>query len=279
MPSRVSFGRPGEPAPRKIRSGAHQVREATTTGQRMESGLPILPEELEHQALEVELRDGTRALVRPISAADKQRLREGFNLLSPRSRYLRFHAPVKRLTQEQLRYLTEIDYRDHMAWVATDLDHPEKPGMGVARYIRVSDEPEVGEAAVTVLDEYQGRGLGTLLLAILAKSARDNGIRTFRAYVLAENRPMLQIFEQLGAVRSRAEPGVFQVDLPFPNDPAGLPDTPAGRLFKFIARNELPSLSFCFPPVVRFPEQAEPVPPPSQEEQRMLREWFSDADL
>lgn len=189
--------------------------------------------------LHVRLRDGTRCLIRPIRRDDKQRLVEGLRRLSPRSRFLRFNAAVDRLTSEQLRYLTEIDYEDHMAWVALDEDDPEGPGMGVARYIRLKDEPTVAEAAVAVLDDYQGRGVGTILLAVLGQSAIDAGIRTFRNYVVATNTSMLELFEQLGAEVRTAGGGLLEVDYPLPDDPDDLPDTPAGRVMRQVAAADL----------------------------------------
>lgn len=74
----------------------------------------------------VTLRDGSAALLRPIEPTDEQRLHEGFRLLSPRSRYLRFHTGLTQLTDGQLRYLTEVDGWDHVAWVY--VDHAEARG-------------------------------------------------------------------------------------------------------------------------------------------------------
>jgi RimJ/RimL family protein N-acetyltransferase len=195
----------------------------------------------------LELPDGTHVLVRPIRPEDKDRLHAGFHELTPQSRYFRFHAPVEELDDALLRYLTEIDYIDHMAWVAVDLDTPGTPGMGVARYIRLPHEPSVAEVAVTVVDRYQGRGLGTLLLGMLTASALANGITTFRNYVLADNAAMLGLLDQLGAVRQELESGVYRVDLPLPEDPQDLPDTPRGRVLTEIARGNVPPFCLFFP--------------------------------
>jgi GNAT superfamily N-acetyltransferase len=196
-----------------------------------------------------QLRDGTPVLIRPIRADDRTALADGFRRLSPESRYLRFHHLASSLSERQLKFFTEVDHRDHEALVALDLDADEDPGMGVARYLRLKDEPQVAEAAITVLDEYQGRGVGTLLLAVLVGEARDNGITVFRNYVLAENAPMLEIFHQLGARRGALESGVYTIDLPLPEDPADIPDTPVGRVFKLAARRDLPVLDLHQPPV------------------------------
>jgi GNAT superfamily N-acetyltransferase len=189
-----------------------------------------------------ELRDGTPVVVRPVFPEDRERLREGMHRLSAQSRYRRFAATVSDLTDEQLRYLTEIDHANHMAWIALDPKVPGEPGLGVARYVRLAEEPEVAEAAVVVADDVQGLGLGTILLSLLAVSALTYGIRTFRAYVLVENRLMLEILRDMGGVVTLEEPGVYRVDLPLSENPENIPDTPTGRVFKAVAKRVLPPL-------------------------------------
>ncbi|MFO8075118.1 MAG: GNAT family N-acetyltransferase [Actinomycetota bacterium] len=206
--------------------------------------------------VEVELRDGSRALVRPIRPDDKERLRVGLAKLSPQSRYLRFHTPVVELTDEQLRYLTEVDFKDHVAWVAIDPYAIDEPGMGVARYVRL-DEETVAEAAITVADAYQGRGVGSLLLGILARSARENGIETFRSYVLSENIPMLRIFERLGASiigpeeDASLDEGVTRIDLPLPEEAAGIDDEVLRKVMRHAATRDLPPLPIISRPIWR----------------------------
>lgn len=174
---------------------------------------PVDDEFIRRRTTEVTLRDGTPVLLRPILPEDKAELLDGFRRLSPQSRYRRFLSPVDELTEEQLRDLTEVDYVDHFAWVAFDLSTPGRPGMGVARYIRVPGEPEVAEAAVTVVDDYQGRGLGTLLLEALGAVALENGISRFRGYALEENRAILEVLEGLGASTEHDSPGLVRVEI------------------------------------------------------------------
>jgi len=188
------------------------------------------------------LRDGTPVVVRPVFPEDRERLREGMHRLSDQSRYRRFGVTLSELSDDQLRYLTEIDHENHMAWIALDPRADGQPALGVARYVRLADEPEVAEAAVVVADRIQGRGLGTILLSLLGVAAMTNGIGVFRAYVLVENRLMLDILREMGGAVTLEEPGLYRVDLPLSKDPEDIPDTPTGRVFKAVAKRVLPPL-------------------------------------
>jgi RimJ/RimL family protein N-acetyltransferase len=162
----------------------------------------------EHPAL---LRDGTTVTVRPIKPEDKEALASGLSRVSPESRYRRFLRPVTSLSPKELAYLTEIDYTNHFAWVAVDPDD-DQLGLGVARYVRDAKDPEVAEAAVIVVDDYQGKGLGTILLRLLVATAVDNGITTFRGWVLGDNVEILRPLERLGALR-QADKGVLRIEV------------------------------------------------------------------
>lgn len=159
----------------------------------------------------VELKDGSRARVRPIRPDDKDALSAGLDRLSKESRYRRFLRPVTRLSDRELAYLTEIDYTNHFAWVAADPDDDMK-GFGVARYVRDPKDPEIAEAAVAVVDDQQGNGLGTILMRLLVATALENGITMFRGWVLGDNRAMLGPLERIGAHRT-ADHGVLRVEI------------------------------------------------------------------
>ena len=162
------------------------------------------------------LKDGTPILMRLLGPDDKENLRRGFEELSVRTRRLRFLTLQDRLTESQLNYLTNIDNKNHLALGAFDTSHSEQKGIGVARYIRMSAEPETAEFAVTVLDAYQGRGVGRLLCELLIEAAQENAIKTFRGYIAQENASLVELLKQLGA-RSRMEAGhLLRVDLDLP---------------------------------------------------------------
>jgi GNAT superfamily N-acetyltransferase len=186
------------------------------------------------------LADGTRVTLRGIQPEDAEALRRGFDRLSSRSRYQRFLSGTPELTDEMVRYLTDVDGDRHVAIVAAVDSHDLKTeeGIGVARFVRLSSDPAVAEAAVTVLDEAQGRGVGRLLLRALATLARDRGIRTIRAEVLAENTRMRHILEEVGGVVRSDDGGtlVFEVPLSWPLEPGeNEAEHPLRRLLRAIA--------------------------------------------
>ena len=193
-------------------------------------------------SFDFELRDGTPIQLRPVRPEDKERLQESLKHLSSESRYLRFMGNKKRLSQKELRYFTELDWNKHQAWLAVDPKQGGEPALGVARCLRLEDEPKVAEVAVAVVDSVHGKGLGTLLLSVLVESAIDSGIRTFRAHVLGTNAPMLEIFHQLGAHASHGEAGAVVLDIPLPADAESIQDSPAGRVLKSVAQKVLPDL-------------------------------------
>ena len=189
---------------------------------------------------EVSLPDGGLVRLRPIVAEDKAVLVEGFRRLSPESRYRRFMAPIVELTDDQLAELTEVDYDDRFAWMAFSLDEAGMPGMGVSRYVRDPVDREVAEAAVTVIDDYHGRGLGRLLLEFLGAVALENGIRRFRGYALEDNHPIRELLERLGAKLEHDSPGVLRMELDLPARAEELRGSPMYEVLRAVARGDAP---------------------------------------
>ncbi|MBV8453598.1 MAG: GNAT family N-acetyltransferase [Deltaproteobacteria bacterium] len=159
------------------------------------------------------LRDGTVILIRAIRPHDKQRLLQHFRGLSTQSVYYRFFGIKRSLTDHDLSRLTELDFTNYVGLAATVEAEEGERFIGVGRYIR-SEDPSCAEVAFAVLDEYQGHGIGTLLLKHLARSAQRNGIREFAADVLANNHQMLEVFANSGfAFHQSYESGVVRVTL------------------------------------------------------------------
>jgi RimJ/RimL family protein N-acetyltransferase len=144
----------------------------------------------------VRLRSGREVAIRPIRGNDAGRLEASHALLSPDTRYRRFLAAKPRLTENEVRYLTEVDGRDHYALIATPAGDPEVI-IGVGRFIRDPGDPAAAEFAIVVGDPYQGEGLGTELIKRLSDAAIERDISRFTATVLADNEPVHRLLLRL----------------------------------------------------------------------------------
>jgi len=159
----------------------------------------------------VVLRDGSMVLIRQVQAADAPLVADGFARLSADSRATRCLGAKKELSPAELRYLTEVDHHDHEALGA--LEHPGGPGVGIARYIRYSGDPEAAEIAVTVVDDWQGRGLGTELIRQLSGCAWRAGIRRFTAVATADNVAAVRLLRTMGAQPARRGAGAVEYEI------------------------------------------------------------------
>lgn len=167
------------------------------------------PAELESVA---RLGDGSHVRVRPIRPDDEARLVALFERLSPRTIYQRFFTTYRQLPSAWYRDFANVDYRARMALVAEDVG-PAGRLRGVARW-EPADTPDTAELAIVVEDEWQGRGLGTVLLEHLFEAAARRGIRRLCADVLAENDGMLRLLRRVGTIDgSRVEQGVVRLSL------------------------------------------------------------------
>lgn len=177
--------------------------------------------------LRLRLRDDSVVRVRPIRADDKPEIVRAFARLSEQSRYQRFMTPINELSDSQLRYLTEVDHQNHEALVAFDAGQDDE-GVAVARFVRLKD-CHSAEAAVTVVDDWQGKGLGTALCNLLAERAREEGIDRFTALLLAGNDQMHDVLASLGPAKVLSrKAGTVEIEVAIPE--AGIGDHMAGVL-------------------------------------------------
>jgi RimJ/RimL family protein N-acetyltransferase len=133
------------------------------------------------------LPDGAPILVRSIRADDKRMLEDGLRHLSDESVQRRFLTLKRSLSRAELRYLTEVDGRDHVALVAEYPGDPARRLIAVARFVRLADDPTAAEVAIVVADDWHRRGVGTLLAEQLAERARNSGIARFTATIASDN--------------------------------------------------------------------------------------------
>ncbi|MEM9694509.1 MAG: GNAT family N-acetyltransferase [Myxococcota bacterium] len=186
---------------------------------------------------EVELRDGTTAVMRLVRPDDKELFVQGLERLSPESRYFRFFTSKDRLSAWELRYFTEVDQESHFAFGAMRThDSGEIEPLAVARFVRFKDEPDVAEAAIVVVDDAQGLGLGRTMFLRLIEAARERGVQTFRADVLMQNDGMRKLLGQLAPIRSENPDGPsVVVDLDLTQDDDKYEDDAVYRVFRLVA--------------------------------------------
>jgi GNAT superfamily N-acetyltransferase len=193
--------------------------------------LKVSADELAALGAPFALPDGTHVRIRPWRHSDRQLLVSGFYRLSPTSSYRRFLSASPVLTKTMERDLTDIDHSEHEAIVA--LDERGREGLGIAHYVRSVERRNVAEVALAVIDDWQGRGLGTLLLNVISARAREQGIKTFTALMLAENHEMRALLDRLGPVRIiDADRRTVEVEVPIP----GIAVAPALRKLLRIER-------------------------------------------
>jgi GNAT superfamily N-acetyltransferase len=163
------------------------------------------------------LRGGQRVLFRLVRPEDKAALARGLSEMSPESRYRRFFTHREHLSQAELSYLTELDHEHHFALgVGTEVGGAPR-GLGIARFVRL-DAPEIAEAAVAVIDEMHGMGLGRMLFERLIRAAQERDIAIFRFEVLGGNDEMLGLIRKLfPSGVTEAHDGILSIDCPLPS--------------------------------------------------------------
>lgn len=171
--------------------------------------------ELSQYSQHATLRDGTAAVVRAIRPDDKQQLLSGFHRLSGKSAYFRFLGARRELTEQELIYLTEVDFIRHVALVValtgTEVERP----IGVGRYIESdgNTSQRSAEIAFAVDDQYQHLGVGTLLFEHIVSIAQGNGIDRLQADVMSDNTAMLEIFSHSGlSLETSRENSVMHIE-------------------------------------------------------------------
>ncbi|NOS99115.1 MAG: GNAT family N-acetyltransferase, partial [Phycisphaerales bacterium] len=173
---------------------------------------PVYPEQLERW---VDLRDGSRAFMRPLKMTDEARLREMFYRLSDESIHYRFFNMIKSMPHEKLQTFLHVDYEADMALVVLTSAGQDAEIVAIAHYSR-DPRTNFADASFLVRDDMQGKGIGTALMHTLVESARANGVGGFTADVLMGNHGMLRVFHKHGyAVQSTLQDGAYRLRIPF----------------------------------------------------------------
>jgi len=165
---------------------------------------PIWELPLRAAGIEVVLPDGGAVRIRPVRLTDGPLLEDAYQRLSEQSRYLRFFSARSQLGPMLVATLTDIDHENHFAWAVFDPDRAEESGdesglvVGSARLIRDAD-PTSAEAALALVDEYQGKGIGRFLIELLVATAADVGASVLRFEILRQNQAMIGLMKAMGA--------------------------------------------------------------------------------
>ncbi len=174
--------------------------------------------------------DGTLFLFKPVEPADKEYILEGFKKLSGKTVYTRFFSFLKELSEEQLRELTRADQKKHVVWGCFIESAKKRTGIGIGRYCICKEKKNRAEMAITVIDEYQGKGAGTILLAILYYMAACAGLKYLTGYILVENWKFAVRFLKLGATIKRFG-SEYEIKLPIYTDFNQFPENNYSKLF------------------------------------------------
>ncbi len=170
------------------------------------------PEELETRRT---TRAGVKIFLRPVRLSDEPLLKDFFYALSPDSMYHRFITTRTSMQHEQLQKYVVIDYTREMVILAIMEEDGHEMIAGMGQYF-IDEETHTAEVAFVVRDDHQGQGIGAELMRYLTLLAKRSGLHGFVAEVLMDNKPMLQLFEQMGfIIESRVEAGMYELKMTF----------------------------------------------------------------
>ena len=177
----------------------------------------------------IELKDRTKVHLRPIVPEDEPLLHEAVASMSERTVYFRFFSPIKRMSDALAHRLAVVDYNDRFALVATThkpaadrAASGQSPAAGKERIVGVAcydraPQTDMAEVAVAVIDEFQRRGMGSVLLAELARVAKTHGINMFQLIVLPENQEMLGLLRKMGWIhQAKLVGGLYEISFELP---------------------------------------------------------------
>jgi acyl-CoA hydrolase/GNAT superfamily N-acetyltransferase len=172
----------------------------------------VYPEELETRKT---TRTGLNMLLRPVKLSDEHLLKDFFYSLSNDSRYRRFISTRADMHHDRLQPFVVIDYTKEMVILAALEQEERELIVGMAQYL-IDENAHTAEVAFVVRDEYQGKGIGAVLLSYVTYLAKKSGLLGFTAEVLMENRQMLQLFEKMGfIIEKRTDGGIYELKMSF----------------------------------------------------------------
>lgn len=158
----------------------------------------LTPDSDYRDVIPTKLRGGEEIFLSPVDTGDVDRIIAGLHLLSDQSLYTRFFTGNRPVIGRFKNWLLGIDQKNHVAWGAFDPDRSELPGIGIMHLIKLPEKHGYAEFAVTVIDEYQQKGLGTHFLALVFLLSEGLGIHTLTATIIQANHFIIEQFLALG---------------------------------------------------------------------------------
>ena len=190
------------------------------------------------------IRDNSYLCFKTLGKNDRHKFLDGFKQLSKKSIYHRFFGVMKELTDEQVTDFLNTDKKDHVAWAAFDIVGDETVGVGVGRFRRSKTDPKEAEMALTVIDEYQDKGVGSTLLAIMYFLASKLEIEVLTGIIMSDNFKLIRRFKDLGAKMERTQ-NEYEMRLPVHQDFTTIPKTKYSKIIQpilqFLRENNLNS--------------------------------------
>lgn len=193
--------------------------------------IQVYPGAKKRNAIPIHLADKTEVFLFPAAKEDFSLAVKGLPLLSEESLHMRFMGREHEDPEHLLAHLLLIDQKTYFAWGALAPSRPDLPGLGMCHLIRFPEKPEKAEFAVTVIDQYQHKGLGKFFLALLYTLALQNQITAMIGYVLHENQGFIQTLKKLGG-KIEHEDDIAIVSLKTDFEMSEVPTTPYGERFR-----------------------------------------------
>ncbi len=165
-----------------------------------------------------------------VEKSDKELIRTGFKKLSQKSVYTRFFSFLKELSEKQLEELTHGDQKKHVIWGGFIESGIHRTGIGIGRYCICDKDDNTAEMAITVVDDYQNEGVGTILLAIIYFFANCARLDYLVGYIMVENWKFAVRFLKLGATITRTG-NEYEIKLPIYSDLKQFPKNNYSKIF------------------------------------------------
>ena len=140
--------------------------------------------------------DGERVTIRPVKPVDQRRIQEHFYNLEKKDIISRFFHDKSSFVRDEMEDLSQIDYIKNLTIVAIVGESGFGRVVAVGEYL-FDEEEENAEIAFSVSSDFQGKGIGKILIKKLAGAARENGISGMHAYTSSQNKPMVNLFKKL----------------------------------------------------------------------------------